>query len=103
MLTPTLAYREVNQKAIDDELVRSYKFILYSCNQTVNASEKSFREAQQFFKESNSMKAVEYMTTNATVHDVLSELQAELNEKIRQIESKYWPKEEEDNDEAFLA
>ena len=102
MLTPTLAYREVNQKDIDEELVRGYKYILYSCNSVVNSSEKAFRQAQQFFHDTSSMKAIEYMTTNATVHDAIAQLQAELNEKIRQIESKYWPKEE-DNDEEFLA
>ena len=102
MLTPSLAYREVNQKEIDNGLVNAYKYVLCSVNTVVNYSEKAFRESQQFFKESNSMKAVEFMTTNATVHDAIAQLQAELNEKIRQIESKYWPKEE-DNDEEFLA
>ena len=102
MLTPTLAYRQVNEKAIDDELVRSYEHILYACNQTVYSSEKSFREAEQYFAESNSVKAVEFMTTNATVHDELSKLQAEINEKIRRIKEKYWPKEE-DEDPEFLA
>lgn len=105
MLTPTLAYREVNEKAIDDELMHSYEHILYSINDVLHTDEKNFRQIQNNFgnlqMKEDALNAIEWMTTLAKAHDTIDELRAHVQGLINQIRKKYEPKNSDD--EEFLA
>ena len=98
-----LAGHYPNEKAIDDALLDAYNKILHTINGLTNQHEKQFHDAQMRFKNAKNkeetMKALEDMTTHATLCDRLEEAHDAALHKIGVIQRKYEPNEDEPNED----